>query len=144
MNGYFNAPLFATFLIAMFWKRATPWGGFAGLVAGTAGAAMFQVAIGPNWSYMYPGGDTSGAVNAQVVNFYTAITAVVVDVVVTVGVSLVTTPKPVKELTGLMYGVPDPDAGDPHEGYVRKWYESPKILGGIIMGTVAVLSIIFI
>ena len=36
--SYFNAPLFATFIIGMFWKRATPWGGFAGIVAGTFGA----------------------------------------------------------------------------------------------------------
>ena len=34
----FNAPLFATFIIAMFWKRATAWGGFWSLVAGTAAA----------------------------------------------------------------------------------------------------------
>jgi SSS family solute:Na+ symporter len=31
----FNAPLFATFIIAMFWRRATAWGGFFSLVAGT-------------------------------------------------------------------------------------------------------------
>ena len=34
----FNAPLFATFIVAMFWKRATAWGGFWSLVAGTATA----------------------------------------------------------------------------------------------------------
>ena len=38
--SYFNAPLFATFIIGMFWKRATPWGGFAGIVSGTFGAFM--------------------------------------------------------------------------------------------------------
>src|SRR4051812_46681213 len=32
--SYFNAPLFATFIIAMFWRRTTPWAGFWGLVAG--------------------------------------------------------------------------------------------------------------
>src|SRR5436309_12107558 len=34
----FNAPLFATFIIAMFWRRATAWGGFWSLVAGTVAA----------------------------------------------------------------------------------------------------------
>ena len=34
----FNAPLFATFIIAMFWRRATAWGGFFSMVAGTAAA----------------------------------------------------------------------------------------------------------
>ena len=38
--SYFNAPLFATFVIGLFWKRATRWGGLAGLVAGTLGAFM--------------------------------------------------------------------------------------------------------
>src|ERR687894_2023920 len=36
--SFFNAPLFATFIIGMFWKRMTPWAGFWGLVAGAAGA----------------------------------------------------------------------------------------------------------
>jgi solute:Na+ symporter, SSS family len=36
--SYFNAPLFATFIIAMFWKRSTPWAGFCGLIAGFLGA----------------------------------------------------------------------------------------------------------
>ena len=37
--SFFNAPLFATFIIGMYWKRMTPWAGLWGLVAGTAGAA---------------------------------------------------------------------------------------------------------
>ena len=37
--SFFNAPLFATFIIGMFWKRMTPWAGFWVLVAGTLGAA---------------------------------------------------------------------------------------------------------
>ena len=48
------------------------------------------------------------------------------------------------ELVGLVYGAPDPEAGDPHEGYVRKWYESPKVLGYTALGIVVVLSTIFI
>ena len=36
--SFFNAPLFATFILAMFWKRATPWGGFWGLASGTFAA----------------------------------------------------------------------------------------------------------
>src|SRR6195952_330475 len=41
--GFFNAPLFATFILAMYWKRATPWSGIAGLAAGTIGAAVMHV-----------------------------------------------------------------------------------------------------
>src|SRR5277367_4476702 len=38
--GFVNAPLFATFLLGMFWKRATGHGAFAGLLAGTGAAAV--------------------------------------------------------------------------------------------------------
>ncbi len=142
--SFFNAPVFATFIIAMFWKRTTPWAGFSGLVAGFLGAVIWQYLVGPNIAYFYPGGDTSAEINAQMLNFYGAIVAFVVDAVVTVAVTLVTKPKPVEQLAGLVWGVPDPDAGDPHEGYVRRWWESPKLLGFTALGLVAVLSILFI
>jgi solute:Na+ symporter, SSS family len=77
-------------------------------------------------------------------NFYAAITAFVVDAVVTVVVTLFTKPKPIEQLAGLVCGVPDPAAGDPHEGYVRRWWESPKLLGFTALGIVVVLTIIFI
>ncbi len=140
--SYFNAPLFATFIIAMFWKRTTPWAGFWGLVAGTIGAFVFGNFIGPNLAYFHAGQTMDGELNAQMVNFYGAITAFVSDAIVTVIVTLVTTPKPVEELRGLVWGVPDPNAGDPHEGYVRRWWESPKLLGFSALGITLILSII--
>ena len=93
--SYFNAPLFATFIIAMFWKRATPWAGVSGLAAGTLGAGVMHFAA-YHIGYFYPGGTvTSHAkINAQMANFYGAIVAFVADAVVTVIVSLVTKPKP--------------------------------------------------
>ncbi len=45
--SFFNAPLFATFIIGMFWKRMTPWAGLWGLVAGTLGAAAAH--YGNSW-----------------------------------------------------------------------------------------------
>jgi solute:Na+ symporter, SSS family len=142
--SFFNAPVFATFIIAMFWRRTTPWAGFSGLVAGFLGAVAFQYLIGPNIAYFYAGGDTTAEINAQLLNFYGAIVAFVADAVVTVVVTLVTRPKPIEQLAGLVWGVPDPDAGDPHEGYVRRWWESPKLLGFTCLGLVLVLSILFI
>jgi SSS family solute:Na+ symporter len=143
--SYFNAPLFATFIIAMFWKRATPWAGVAGLAAGTAGAAVMHFA-GYHIGYFYPGGDVlaHAKVNAQMVNFYGAIVAFVADAVVTVVVSLLTKPKPVDELAGLVYGVPDPDAPDPKSLPKPDWWASPKLLGGVSAGIVVVLSVIFV
>src|ERR1700728_2166554 len=35
-----NAPLFATFLLGMFWKRTTGHGAFTGLIAGTSAAML--------------------------------------------------------------------------------------------------------
>ncbi len=143
--SYFNAPLFATFIIAMFWKRSSAWAGFWGLVAGTAGAAVMHFA-GYDIAYFYPGGvydPSHKLINAQMLNFYGAMTAFVADVVVTVGVSLVTRPKPVAELAGLVWGVPDPDAPDPAKVPKPTWWASPVVLGGISLGIVVVLSFIF-
>jgi solute:Na+ symporter, SSS family len=143
--SFFNAPLFATFILAMFWKRTTPWSGIAGLAAGTIGAAAMHF-LGYDIAYFYPHQvlDPSHAtINAQMLNFYGAIAAFVADLVVTVLVSMVTKPKPVSELGGLVWGVHDPDAPDPASVPKPAWWASPKLLGGIALGIVLVLSIIF-
>src|ERR1035437_1260824 len=75
--SFFNAPLFATFILAMFWKRSTPWAGVAGLAAGTIGAAVMHFA-GYHIAYFYPHqvlDPTHATINAQTLNFYGAITA---------------------------------------------------------------------
>ena len=143
--SFFNAPLFATFILAMFWKRTTPWSGIAGLAAGTIGAAAMHFA-GYHIAYFYPHqvlDPTHATINAQMVNFYGAIAAFVADLVVTVLVSLVTKPKPVSELAGLVWGVPDPNAPDPASVPKPAWWASPKLLGGVALGIVLVLSMVF-
>ena len=143
--SFFNAPLFATFILAMFWKRTTPWSGIAGLAAGTIGAAVMHFA-GYHIGYFYPHqryDPTHVTINAQMLNFYGAIAAFVADLVVTVIVTLVTKPKPVSELAGLVWGVPDPNAPDPASVPKPVWWKSPKLLGGVALGMVLVLSIIF-
>ncbi|HEV7823915.1 MAG TPA: sodium:solute symporter family protein [Mycobacteriales bacterium] len=144
--SFFNAPLFATFIIAMFWKRTTPWAGLAGLVAGTIGAGVMHL-VAYDIGYFYPGGEVGphSAINAQMVNFYGAIAAFVADAVVTVLVTLVTPPKPVEELRGLVWGVPDPDAPDPAlAAKPRTWWENPKLLGAGALGITLVLSLVFL
>ena len=94
--SFFNAPLFATFIIGMFWRRMTPWAGFWGLVAGTAGAAAAYYAN--KGGLIDLGSDQSAA-------FWGAIAAFVADAIVTVCVTFVTRPKPVEELQGLVYGM---------------------------------------
>ena len=132
--SYFNAPLFATFIIGMFWKRATPWGGFAGLVSGTFGAFMTH--------QLYSRG-TIEIASPLAADFWGAIVAFVLDAIVTVVVSLATQPKPVEELRGLVYGMA--------EGTDLKlsrrdslWWRNPKVLGAGAIAIVIVLNIIFI
>jgi SSS family solute:Na+ symporter len=131
--SYFNAPLFATFIIGMFWKRATPWGGFAGIVAGTFGAFMTH--------QLYSRG-TIDFGSDLAADFWGAIVAFCADAIVTVLVSLATKPRPVEELDGLVWGMaakePEPTAEE------RVWWRQPKVLGAIAIGLVVILNIIFI
>jgi len=131
----FNVPLFTTFIIAMFWKRATAWGGFWSLVAGTATAyAVNRLAA---YHVIFHFGSALSA------SFWQSIWAFIVGGVVLVAVSLVTKPKPAEELRGLVWGLVDdrevnPDPRD------RLWWRSPWLLGGVAMAIVIALNIIFI
>ena len=131
--SFFNAPLFATFIIGMFWKRTTPWAGFSGLVAGTAGAAAAH--YGNSWDIIDLGSPQAAA-------FWGAIAAFVADAVVTVIVSLVTQPKPVEELQGLVYGMANP--ADELTEEEKAWYRQPWLLAVGVLGLTLILSIIFI
>ena len=131
--SFFNAPLFATFIIGMFWKRMTGAAGFWGLVAGTVGAAIAH--YGNKWGWFDLG-------SAQAAAFWGAVMAFVFDAVVTVAVTLVTQPKPIAELQGLVYGM----ANVPEEHYASEdaWYRSPKLLGFSALGLTFVVSLFFI
>jgi solute:Na+ symporter, SSS family len=133
----FNAPLFATFIVAMFWKRATAWGGFWSLVAGTATAyAVNRLAA---YHTIFHFGSALSA------SFWQAIWAFVVGAVVLVLVSLVTKPKPREELRGLVWGLTRKEErevnADPRD---RLWWRSPALLGGVAILLVVVLNILFI
>jgi len=134
--SYFNAPLFATFIIAMFWRRTTPWAGFWGLIAGFLGAFVTHELA------------SSGTVNLGselAASFWGAVVAFAADAVVTVVVSLITQPKPEDELRGLVWGLPRKDAEPERmtEGD-DAWYRSVWLLGGVALGLVVILNIIFI
>ena len=123
--SFFNAPLFATFIIALFWKRATPWAGVSGLVAGTLGAAVAHYAH--TWGWIDLGTDQAAA-------FWGAAVAFIADAVVTVGVSLVTQPKPVEQLRGLVWSETPKEMRSPkREGAEAAWFRSPAILGGAVL-----------
>jgi SSS family solute:Na+ symporter len=117
--SFVNAPLFGTFLLGMFWKRTTGHAAFSGLLSGTLAAAITHgctLAEGKGgWIttiYEFP--------SSMAQNFWIAIMAWTTCFVVTILVSLVTTPRPEKELHGLVYGLTELK----HDEGVS-WYKRP-------------------
>jgi SSS family solute:Na+ symporter len=138
--GFFNAPLFATFILGMFWKRMSATAGWAGLVAGTAAAVVVGVL-----SEDALGGLSVGVINlsGQGAGFAAAAAAFVVDIAVSVAVTMVTKPREESELRGLVYSLtPKEDFHDENEGDLA-WYQQPLKLAGIGLGLVVALNIIF-
>ncbi len=127
--SFFNAPLFATFLLGMFWKRATPWGGFFGLLSGILAVAAHYLMIKAGMSAY---ASDRGA------NFYQAWWAWLTAFVVTIGVSFFTKPKDENELKSLVYGL-TPKAGWAHEKFFRR----PEVLGSLALIITIILNIIF-
>ncbi|MDO4412434.1 sodium:solute symporter family protein [Cutibacterium sp.] len=131
--GFFNAPLFATFILGMFWKKSTPHAGWSGLVAGTLSAVVVW-ALSMAGVYTLPGQGTA---------FLAALAGFVVDILVSVVVSLFTAPKPATELVGLVYSeTPKEHLIDPHEKTLP-WYRRTVPLGMIVLAVTVVLNIIF-
>jgi len=138
--GFFNAPLFATFILGMFWKRMTAAAGWMGLVSGTGAAVLVGIL-----SEDALGGLSIGVLGlaGQGASFAAAGAAFVVDIVVSVAVTMVTKPRVESELRGLVYSLtPKQDFHDENEG-VLPWYQQPTKLAGIGLLIVIALNIIF-
>ncbi len=138
--GFFNAPLFATFILGMFWKRMSPAAGWMGLVAGTLAAVFVSVistdVLGPLSL------DLIG-LSGQGASFVAAGAAFVVDILVSVVVTTMTSPRDESELRGLVYSLtPKADFHDENEG-VLAWYQQPTKLAGVGLVMVIVLNIAF-
>jgi SSS family solute:Na+ symporter len=135
--SFVNGPLFATFLLGMFWKRTTGHGAFWGLVAGTLAAAIthgLTIAEGKGgWiSPIYP--ISSGMGQAFIVASFSWIA----NFFITIAVSLVTKPKPDEELKGLVYSLTEKVYGTE-----KRWYLKPAPLGIILLVITILLNIIF-
>lgn len=132
--SFINAPLFATFLLGMFWRRTTGHGAFWGLIAGTAAAAVHYLATGV-------GTDAGGwhvYASDMAQNFWGAIWAWSTCFVVTIGVSLVTRARPPAELVGLVYGLtPRPNTE------ALAWCRRPGGLGLVALAGTLVLNFLF-
>ena len=135
--SFFIAPLFGTVLLGMLWKRATPAGGFWGLLTGTCCAismwlwvhfdptALRHIALSPNAKPMAE-------------NMFRALWSWIACVGVTIAVSLMTKPKSDAELNGLVYGC----TVLPSEGHLAL-YQRPIFWAGVVAIVFLVLQVIF-
>ncbi len=140
--AFVNAPLFATFLLGMFWKRTTGHAAFPGLLAGTAAAAIHHgltlpagavVGIKGGWlavTHIYP--------SEMAQNFWTAIYAWSTCFVVTIIVSLMTRAPEESKLVGLVYSLTPKPEEEP-----LAWYARPATLALMVLAGTVLLNIIF-
>lgn len=139
--SFVNAPLFATFLLGMFWKRTTGHGAFAGLLAGTLAAALvhgFTIAEGKGgWLTASPLEISSGIAQA----YHIAWVAFVVNLVVTWLVSLGTKPMAQEQLRGLVHGLWTD--GEPPKARTEAWWMRPATLALVVMVAAVILNLIF-
>jgi SSS family solute:Na+ symporter len=135
--SFFIAPLFGTVLLGMLWKRATPRGGFWGLLAGTLSSIGMWA-----WVKVNPKALSIIALSTNAKdmaeNMYRALWSWLVCVIVTVIVSYMTRPKPEEELVGLVYGVTD----IPKEADVPL-YQRPVFWAIVVSVVFIVLNIYF-
>jgi SSS family solute:Na+ symporter len=119
--GFVNAPLLATFLLGMFWKRTTGHGAFFGLLGGRLTAVFsFHSEMGQN--------------------FYVAIVAWSVCMLLTVAISLATRPlKSDDDLRGLVYSL-TPRTAEAS----AKWYQRPAALASLILVATLLLNLVFL
>jgi SSS family solute:Na+ symporter len=141
--GFVNAPLFATFLLGMFWARTTGTGAFLGLLGGTATSAIFH-------ALTIAAGNSAGAKGGYIAvahtfpsemaqNFWLATFAFISCFVLTTGISLATQrTKTDEQLKGLVYSM-TPKIKD--EGQI--WLFRPAVLGVILLAACVVLNFIF-
>jgi solute:Na+ symporter, SSS family len=128
--SFFNAPLFAIFILGLFWKRMTGPAGWTGLVAGTISAVTVERLV----SYGVL------ELSSQAGSFVGASAAFVVGIVVGVVVSLATRPKPDAELVGLVWALtPKADRNHTTTGSDAGWYRSPAVLGTLVLVMTAAL-----
>ena len=142
--AFVNAPLFATFLLGMFWRRATGHGAFFGLLIGTGVAALHHGLALSHGAVPGLKGGFLGVVlhtypSEMAQNFWTAIYAWTACFVATIVISLLTTRKKSDDdLRGLVYSLTprQPDGAVP-------WLKRPATLGGIVLGLTLVLNLLF-
>ena len=133
----FIAPLLATILLGMFWKRATRIAGFLGLLLGVVfSASLFE------WVHLYPAKLAYVALSPDAKpmaeNVFRALWACLFTALVIFVVSMLTKPRPAAELEGLVYGVTPLPKEEPVPFYKNEW-----MWAGLVVVIFAALNIIF-
>jgi len=142
--AFVNAPLFATFLLGMFWRRATGHGAFLGLLMGTTTAALHHGLTAPFGSGTLIKGGWLGQVlhtypSEMAQNFWTAIFAWTACFCITIIVSLTTHQNRTDgELKGLVYSLTPKSTDD-----TLPFYKRPVVLGILVLGLTLALNLIF-
>ncbi|MBN9111499.1 MAG: sodium:solute symporter family protein [Pseudonocardia sp.] len=133
--SFFNAPLFAIFILGLFWKRMTGTAAWIGLLSGTVAAVAVDLLVRFDVLQL----------SNQAGSFVGASAAFIVGVGVAALVSLSGQPKPEAELTGLVWSL-TPRSSRTHtaEGDDAGWYRSPQLLAVLVLILVVVLYIIFL
>jgi SSS family solute:Na+ symporter len=133
--SFINAPLFATFLLGMFWARTTANGAFWGLFSGIVACAIHYLVTSVGAT---PSGGLHAYYSDMARNFWGALWAWVACFVVTIGVSLVTKPRTAEDMKGLVWSL-TPQVRE--DGLA--WYLRPGLLA-VIVGAMAIgLNIYF-
>jgi len=142
--AFVNAPLFATFLLGMFWRRATGHGAFTGLLSGTVAAAIHHGLTRPEGAATLIKGGWLGSTlhtypSEMAQNFWTAIFAWTTCFLTTIVVSMLTRPNTTdEELRGLVYAL----TPRPREEGVPVW-KQPAALALVVLAITLVLNILF-
>jgi SSS family solute:Na+ symporter len=135
--SFFIAPLFGTVLLGMLWKRATPAGGFWGLLAGTLSSiGMWAWVTADPYALRYIALSPNAKPMAE--NMYRGLWSWLVCVIVTVVVSLATKPLPESKLVGLVYGCTDV----PSEESVPLM-KRPLFWAAVVLVVFVVLNVLF-
>jgi SSS family solute:Na+ symporter len=138
--SFFIAPLFGTVILGMLWKRATNWGGFLGLLAGTV--SSISMWIYTNFGTAAHKADALAHIalsrDAQPManDMFRALWSWLICVAVTIAVSYMTTPRPESELNGLVYGA----TVIPDDGATAIW-QKPIFWACIVAAVFVVLNI---
>jgi solute:Na+ symporter, SSS family len=133
--SFFNAPLFAVFIMGLLWKRMTNAGALWGYIAGI---------VAPSVTFVWYLIDPKLFQTATAETMYGAIISFVASLVVGGLVSFATKPKPVAELSGLVYGVGKIDMHGDSVATDTAWYRSPALLGTVALVLCVVLYLPFL